>query len=196
MQNTIYEKTENGYILRQRTSSAIVVVVCVICLGLILPFEALGKWAADEPQTLNSWVIVGVFLAWVAIAIAVLRTECGHMVVTEKGVYFHRPLARTKFIAWEDVRDWGIAHQRTRYSWVYDLYFSTEDLMPTRRGKNKKIPKTYKKAIYISVEINDLPSLQRTGAISFCRQHLRGDNKTGEKFVSMFISDLAEDCIF
>lgn len=191
MENTIYEKTEQGYILRQRNTAVAVVVVCIIGLGLIFPLDALAKWAADEPQTLNAGVVVGLFLACVAVAIAVLRTEWGHMVIDEKGIYFHKPLARTKFIAWEDVRDWGIAHKRTRYSWVYDLYFSTVSLKPTRHGRNKKIPMTYKKAIYIRVEANDLPSLRRTGAISFCRQRLREDNKSAKNFIPMFISDLA-----
>ena len=191
MENTIYQKNEQGYILRQRNTAVAVVVVCIIGLGLIFPFDALAKWVADEPQTLNVGVVVGLFLACVAVAIAVLRTEWGHMVIDEKGIYFHRPLARTKFIAWEDVRDWGIAHKRTRYSWVYDLYFSTVSLKPTRHGRNKKIPMTYKKAIYIRVEANDLPSLRRTGAISFCRQRLREDNKSAKNFIPMFISDLA-----
>ncbi len=196
MENTIYEKTEKGYILRQRTSSAIIVVVCIICFGLILLFKALSKWVADEPQALNIGVEAGLFLVCVSVAIAVLRTECGHMIVAEKGVYFHRPLARTKFIAWEDVRDWGIAHQRTHYNSVYDLYFSTEILKPTRYGKNKRIPITYKKVIYIIVEIHDLSLLQHTRVIPFCRQHLRGDNKSEKKFVPMFTSDLAEGYIF
>ncbi|MBQ8338181.1 MAG: hypothetical protein IJY33_03455 [Oscillospiraceae bacterium] len=196
MQNTIYEKNEKGYILRQHTASATVIAVCIICFGLILPFEALGKWATDEPQTLNVWVIIGFFFACVAVAIAVLRTECGYMVVAEDGVYFHRPLARTKFIAWENMRDWGIAHQRTRYNRVCNLYFSTKILMPTRRGKNKKIPTNYKRAVSIAVKFEDLSSLQRIGVISFCRQHLRSDNQTEKKFVSMFTSDLAEDHLF
>jgi len=191
MQNAIHEKTEEGYILRQRTASAIVVVVCIICFGLILLFEVLSKWTAEESS--NIWIVAGLFLACLAIAIAVLRAECGYMVVTDKGIYFHRPLARAKFIAWEDVRDWGIAHQRTRYCKVYNLYFSTKVLMPARAGKNKKIPITHKETIYIAIEVNDLSSLQRTGVISFCRQQLREDNKM---FVPMFISDLAENYTF
>ncbi len=195
--STIYEKNEKGYILRQRTASATVVIVCVIGFGLILTLEVLAKWVADKPHPLNVWwIVVGVFLACVAVVTAVLRTECGHIVVAEEGIYFRRPLARTKFIAWENVLDWGVAHQRTRYSSVYDLYFSTEVLKPTRHGKNKKIPMTYKNVIYITVEMNDLSSLKRTGVIHFCRQHLIGNNTSKKKFIPMFISDLAEGYTF
>lgn len=191
--STLYEKNEKGYILRQRTTSAIVISICVICFGLVSTLEVLAKWVADKPYSLNVWwIVVGFFLACIAVTTVVLRTECGHIVVTEAGVYFHRPLARTKFIAWEDVQDWGVAHHRTRYSIVYDLYFATEFLKPTRHGKNKRIPTTYKKVIYIAVEIDDFSSLKQTGVIHFCRQHLRGDNKSKKNFVPMFISDLAE----
>ena len=194
--NTIYEKNEKGYILRQRTVSATVVIICIICFGLILTLEVLAKWGADKPHPLNVWWIVGFFLAGFVVVTAVLRTECGYIVVSEEGIYFHRPIARTKFITWENVRDWGVAHQRTRYSRVYDLYFSTEVLKPTRHGKNKKIPMTYKNVIYITVEINDLSSLKRTGVIRFCRQHLSGDNTSKKKVIPMFISDLAEGYTF
>ena len=66
-------------------------------------------------------VTLGAFLACVILAMAFLRSEWRHMVIDEKGIYFHRPLARTKFIPWGDVRDWGVAHQMTRYGWVYYL---------------------------------------------------------------------------
>ena len=194
--NTLYEKNEKGYTLRQHTTSAIVIILCVMCLGFISTLEVLAR-CVDKLHPLNAWwAVAGIFLACIAVVAAVLRTECGHIVATEAGVYFHRPLARTKFIAWENVQDWGIAHRRTRYNSGHNLYFATEVLKPTRRGKNKKLPTTYKKAIYITIEIENLSSLKQTGVIPFCRQHLRGDTKSEKKFVPMFISDLAEGYTF
>lgn len=189
MESALYEQTEKCYILRQRTASAAVSVVCVLCLGLILPLEALANRWADEPQTVNAWVVAGFFFACVALAIGILRTEWGRMVIDERGIHFHRPLARSKLIVWADVQDWGIAHRRGRYTWAYALYFSTVPLALTRREKNKKLPLTYKKAVYISVEVEDLPSLQGTGVLAFCRQHLRGDKSSVKRFVPMFTSE-------
>lgn len=186
MKDKLYEKTENAYILRQRKTTAIVVVVCVVCFGLI----ALVEWTIDKPQPLNIWIIAALLLAFVVIPVAVLRTECGYMVLVEKGIYFHRPLARTKFMAWEDVQDWGIAHHRTRYSIAYDLYFSKVTLKSTHHGRNKKIPTTYKNVIYIHIEPDDLSALQGTGIISFCYRYLSRNIKTEKKSVSMFTSDL------
>ena len=120
MKDKLYEKTENGYILRQRKTTAIVVIVCIICLALMV----VGEWAVDKPQALNIWVVGGLLLAFIAIIALVLRTECSHLVIVNEGVYWHSPLSRTNFIAWKDIRDWGITHQRTRYSTVYCLYFS------------------------------------------------------------------------
>lgn len=191
MENNIYEKTENGYVLRQRNASTAVAVVVIIFMGLIFPFDALARWAEGKPQTVNGWVIAGIFLACVAVAMAFLRSEWRHMVIDEKGIYFHRPLAKTKFIAWNEVKDWGIAYQMTRHGWVHYLYFSTEPLKSERHGRNKKMPMTYRKAVYISVEQEDLSALRRSGALTFCRRHLGWDNRSAKNFVAMFTSDLA-----
>ncbi len=190
MENNIYEKTENGYVLRQRNAPIAVAVAMMIFLGLILPLGALAQWVEGEPQTVNGWVIAGISLACVAAAMAFLRSEWRRMVIDEKGIYLHRPLAKTKFIAWNEVKDWGIAYQMTRHGWVHYLYFSTEPLKPSRHGRNKKMPMTYRKAVYISVEQEDLSNLRRAGAISFCRQRLGWNNKSAENFVPMFTADI------
>ncbi len=173
MEKKIYEKTKHGYILRQRKTSAIGGIICVICLGLFALFEALVE---NEPQSLIFWVKVGAFLACVIITMVILRTEWCHMVIDENGIYFHRPLAKTKYIAWKDLRDWGIAHMRTSYSRVSVLYFSTEPLKLTPDGENKKMPLTYRKAVYISIEDDDFPALKCAGVISFCRRQLERNN--------------------
>ena len=62
MENNIYEKTENGYVLRQRNASIAVAVAIMIFLGLILPWGALVQWVEGKSQTLNGWVIAGISL--------------------------------------------------------------------------------------------------------------------------------------
>ena len=190
METNIYEKNENGYVLRQRNAAIAVVMVMMIFLGLILPLGALVQWVDGEPQTLNGWVIAGISLACFAFALAILRSEWRYLVIDDKGICLHRPLARPKMIPWEDVRDWGLAYQTTRHGWVHYLYFSTERLKAAHHGRNKKMPLTYGKAVYISVEQEDLSSLRRSGALSFCRQHLGWNNKSAKNFVPMFTSDI------
>ena len=190
MENNVCEKTESGYILHQHNASTIVVVVCVLCLGLIYPVDALVKRVDGAPQFWNVWVIAGVFLACVALAVVVLRTEWCRMVIDDQGIRFHRPLAKAKFIAWENVWDWGIAHKRTRYGLGYILYFSTEPLKPTCHGKNKKIPFTYQKAVSVDVGCENVSFLQRTGVISFCRQCLEQNHTSTKKLVPVFMSDM------
>lgn len=191
METNIYEKNENGYVLRQRNAAIAVVMVMMIFLGLILPLGALVHWGEGEPKTLNGWVIGGISLACLTVAVAILRSEWRYLVIDEKGISFHRPLASPKVIPWEDVRDWGLAYQTTRHGWVHYLYFSTERLKAARHGRNKKMPLTYGETVYISVEPEDLSALRRSGALTFCRRHLGWDNRAAKNFVAMFTSDLA-----
>ena len=191
MGTNIYEKNENGYVLRQRNAAIAVVVVMMIFLGLILPLGALVHWVEGEPQTVNGWVIGGISLACFALALTMLRSEWRYLVIDEKGISFHRPLARPKMIPWEEVRDWGLAYQTTRRGWVHYLYFSTERLKVARHGRHKNMPLTYGQTGYISVEQEDLSPLRRSGALSFCRQHLGWNNKSAKNFAPMFTSDLA-----
>ena len=181
MKDKLYEKTENGYILRQRKTTAIVVIVCIICLGLMV----VGEWVVDKPQVLNIWIVGGLSLAFIAIIALVLRTECSYLVIVDKGVYWHSPLSRTNFIAWKDIRDWGIAHQRTRYSTVYCLYFSKKPLKSTSRGSNKKIPLYCKTVLYIDIEFSDFFTFQHTKVIPFCLQRLSNNTDV----LTMFTSD-------
>ncbi len=180
MKDKLYEKTENGYILRQRKTTAIVVIVCIICLGLMV----VGEWVVDKPQVLNIWIVGGLSLAFIAIIALVLRTECSYLVIVDKGVYWHSPLSRTNFIAWKDIRDWGIAHQRTRYSTVYCLYFSKKPLKSTSRGSNKKIPLYCKTVLYIDIEFSDFFTFQHTKVIPFCLQRLSSNTDVPTMFTS------------
>ncbi len=191
METNIYEKNENGYVLRQRNAAIAVVVVVIILLGLFFPFYTLAQWLENQPLSLSFLGAAGIFFACVALALTMLRSEWRYLVIDEKGISFHRPLARPKMIPWAEVRDWGLAYQTTRRGWVHYLYFSTERLKAARHGRNKKMPLTYGKTVYISVEQEDLSSLRRSGALSFCRQHLGWNNKSAKNFAPMFTSDLA-----
>ena len=172
METNIYEKNENGYVLRQRNASIAVVVAVIILLGLFFPFFTLAQWLENPPLSLSVLGAAGIFLACVVLALTILRSEWRYLAIDEKGIYFHRPLASPRLILWEDVRDWGLAYQTTRHGWVHYLYFSTERLKAARHGRNKKMPLTYRKAVYISVEQEDLSALRRSGTLSFCRRHL------------------------
>ena len=186
MKDKLYEKTENGYILRQRKTTAIVVIVCIICLGLMV----VGEWVVDKPQVLNIWIVGGLSLAFIAIIVLVLHTECRRLLIVDEGVYCHAPLARIKFIDWKDIRDWGITHQRTRYSSVYRLYFSKKPLQATSRGKNKKIPLYRKTVLYIDIEFGDFSTFQRYKVISYCLRHLSSNNDVPNMFTSDYVKIL------
>lgn len=187
MESDIYEKTESGYSLRQRNAEMMVavVIVCFVGFGWLLSFG----WGKDDLRTSSFWIIAGIFLVYVVASIAVLCNECRRIVINQEGVWLHRPLAKTKFIAWKDVQDWGIVHKWRWRGFDYALYFSTVSLKPTRREKNKTLPLTCKKTVYIRVKIEDISSLERTKVLSFCRYHMGWNNTAVKKYVPMFTSE-------
>ena len=187
MERDVFEKTDYGYILHQRNEDLIVAVITLIIFGSTALIIAIAAWHSGEVHQLDIWIEIALFIVCLLTALYCLRSDCRHMVLDEIGVYLHRPLAKTKFIPWEDIRDWGITHQFTRLGWVYCFYFSTTAIKQTRKGKNKKMPLTYKRTIYLSVKDADLYSLQQIGVIAFSRQQLVTNAK---KYPPMFTSDL------
>ena len=189
MENTIYKKSEKGYILRQRNTSVVILVIIILCLGAFFFIGMLTEWSQKIPPTINPPMGIGVFLACVIIAIVLLRSQCCSMFIEEKGIHFRRPLAKTKFFAWEEVQDWGFAYMWGSYTRVHILYFSKRPLKPTRREKSKRLPLTYRKTIYICIEGDDLSALKNTGVIGFCKRCLERSNKTAKNYVPMFICE-------
>lgn len=190
MSGKMIEKTDSGYVLRQRNAETAVALCLILFLGLILPFEVLVGWAEGEPKD-RGFVIVAwsLFGACVLFGLFVLRSEWRRMVIDHKGIYFHRPLAKVKHVPWAEVRDWGILYGHAKYKHFYYLYFATQPLKSRRRGRGKKLPLTYGKAVYVHVDEEDLPELRRSGLISFCRLRL-GENKKADRHpVPIFIAD-------
>lgn len=193
MESNIYEKSENGYILRERNAETVVIFVIILILGLIYPFEAFVVRSEDALQDWEILAMTGIFLVCVVMAMLYLCAECHSIALDEKGVCVHRPFARAMCIAWEDVRDWGIVHLATPKGFCHYFYFSKVSLRPTKDGKNKKIPPFCRKTAYIRVETKDYPLLQRTGVISFSRGQLVRCTK---RFPPMFVSGLSEPTFY
>ena len=181
--SNIIEKKHNGFALHQRNEPLVVVVITIICLGLAFPIETILNWSEGNLDISKLLLAVGSLILSIAFAMLSLRLEWRRMIIDNDGIYLLRPLAKNKFISWENVLDWGFAYTVSRLGRTYCFYFSTVLLRTSRDLKNKKMPSTSANAVYIYIDSKDLHSLRTSGVLSFCKDQLV---RNAKKFPPMF----------
>ncbi len=194
MKRSVIEKTDVGYTVRPRKGEQIF-MLCVMIYFLLVTFfmliATLAAWIENAAEGLASMIAVSVVSLLILTLVAtILYTTWGaYMVIDREGVHFHRKLAKTKHIPWRAMRDWGIACQNGKGGYRYYLYFSTELLAFASWGRNKKLPVTFKKAVYLNINMKDIPLLKSSGLLTYCRGYLGMDDEFAENYVPMFVAD-------
>lgn len=178
----IFEKTDYGYILRQRNADTIVVATVLFLFALIPLIDLPNRTAHNMQLTIN--IVCSVFC--ISLSLCYLRTYCKRIALDEIGIYLHRPLAKTKLIPWGDIKDWGISREITRKHIFSNLYFSTSTLKTNPSKRNKKLPLRCVHTVYISIALDDITDFRKCGVIEFCRSQLI---ENSIKYPAMFDSD-------
>ena len=187
MKRYVIDKTDTGYTLRTRKGEQIqtaCVMIPIMILGLLLLSSAVKSWiGGGEKMTL--WIFLLGLMLLVPSAGLLCRRIGARMDFDEEGVHLRRSLAPAKYIAWQDVRDWGVAYKQGRYGHFYYFYISSEVLKPTVIGVNKRLPLTHRRAVYINILEDNVPDLLSSGLLAYCRLYL-GEDENGARYVPMF----------
>lgn len=191
MRNIKIIKTDAGYLLRTRRWVDILLACGIFCVFIISVAFMLGALFGGGEGDVGARIaifVLGVLLT--ASGGFCLYFALGQRITLDNdGAHFSRTLAKTRHIPWQDVRDWGIAYQYVRGGKCYYLYFASAPLAICDEGRNKRVPNSFKHAVYLGVAPKDIPDLRDLGVISYCRRHLGWDGETAETHVPMFIAD-------
>lgn len=171
-------KIDGGYMLRQSRFpliSAISLLAVGLCLGLFL--LAFLPVAQNTQEQWGMAVCGLMVLILLGAGIYLLVDNLGrHLVLDEAGAHLRRTLMKEVFLPWDQVRDFGTAHQdgthRNRNSRVHYFYISPTYL--SSNGQSRVIRKS-NRALSLTVSRDEIDELYGQGVMDLCtRQINRG----------------------
>lgn len=171
-------KIDGGYMLRQSRFpliSAISLLAVGLCLGLFL--LAFLPVAQNTQEQWGMAVCGLMVLILLGAGIYLLVDNLGrHLVLDEAGAHLRRALMKEVFLPWDQVRDFGTAHQdgthRNRNSRVHYFYISPTYL--SSNGQSRVIRKS-NRALSLTVSRDEIDELYGQGVMDLCtRQINRG----------------------
>ena len=171
-------KIDGGYMLRQSRFpliSAISLLAVGLCLGLLL--LAFLPVAQNTQEQWGMAVCGLMVLILLGAGIYLLVDNLGrHLVLDETGAHLRRTLMKEVFLPWDQVRDFGTAHQdgthRNRNSRVHYFYISPTYL--SSNGQSRVIRKS-NRALSLTVSRDEIDELYGQGVMDLCtRQINRG----------------------
>lgn len=197
MRNIKITRAATGYVLRTRKWVDILLVCSMFCVFIISAVSMLVAPFGVGVDAIGARIAI--FVLGVVLAVSGvfgLYFALGQRITLDnEGVHFGRTLAKTRHIPWRDVRDWGIVYQYVRGGKCYYLYFASVQLTICDNGENKRLPNSFKRAVYLGIAPKDIPDLRDLGVISYCRRHLGWDDETAETHVPLFIADEARSIL-
>lgn len=144
------------------------VAICIACRGamelarLIRTGEYFFFVTAVEPVFLALWILTVFLLGVCALVVGSQR-----MVLSHNGVCVDRFLFRRR-IAWDQISDWGLSHDRRFEIILSHLYFSGQPLPVSQTGTKKFSIRT------IRIFIPERDRQQIWSAVSpYCQEHLQ-----------------------
>lgn len=171
-------KIDGGYMLRQSRFpliSAISLLAVGLCLGLLLlAFLPVAQSTREQWGMAVCGLMVLILLG---AGIYLLVDNLGrHLVLDETGAHLRRTLMKEVFLPWDQVRDFGTAHQdgthRNRNSRVHYFYISPTYL--SSNGQSRVIRKS-NRALSLTVSRDEIDELYGQGVMDLCtRQINRG----------------------